>query len=149
MAATMIRRSRFWAITIVLGLGSLSFCTGDCPEPCDCEAFVPPDFLGVVHAREGLRPVGEMKSRILLAHVAGPPLYDIESSRDSIWISLSSTTVILYRTPDSVLFRDDTKYPDSYERIQVWTTGDPLPTEPPEYAVARVELFREYPRCYF
>jgi hypothetical protein len=128
---------------IALGFGTLAACSDGPSSPGDWEAYVVPDFIGVVSSTDGRRPTETTPSRIRLID-AVRPRWGNPSTRDTVVLTIWPTTATFVRHPDSSLVRADTAYPAVADTVQAWHTGVELRSDPPQYYATRLEIFRDF-----
>jgi hypothetical protein len=128
---------------IALGFGTLPACSDGPSSPGDWEAYVVPDFIGVVSSTDGRRPTEATPSRIRLIDVVRPRSFN-PSTRDTVWLIIWPSTALFVRRPDSSLVRADTAYPAVADTVQAWHNGIELRSDPPQYPATRIEMFRDF-----
>jgi hypothetical protein len=142
-AVSLLGRWTLRLIVIALGFGTLAACSDGPSSPGDWEAYVVPDFIGVVSWTDGRRPTEVTPSRIMLIDVVRPRSFN-PFMRDTIGLTIWPSTVIFIRYPDSSLVRADTAYPAVADTVQAWHTGLELRSDPPQYYATRLEIFRDF-----
>jgi hypothetical protein len=138
----LLWRRTLWPIVIALGFGTLAACSDGPSSPGDWEAYVVPDFIGVVSSTDGRRPNEATPSGIRLIDVVRPRSFN-PSMRDTVELIIWPSTALFIRHPDSSLVRADTAYPAVADTVQAWHTGVELRSEPPQYPATRIEMFRD------
>ena len=105
------------------------------------EAYVLPDFTGVVFWTDGRTPTDSTAAGLLLKDIRRPRRPDAPSVGDTVAILVLHTTARFVRSIDSSLVAAPSAYPAIGKMVQVWHNGVELRSYPPGYFATRLEIF--------